>query len=79
MWNEPLVKPPPKKAPPKAKPKTVKKKAKPKPRAASTTKLVKDIAMLKELTKAQGVTIAHLSKIVTTMQLGDIDKYSVSE
>lgn len=80
MWNDPLVtpmpatRPKPGKAPP-SKPKaTTKKKAK--PRAKPNTKLEKDVAALKELTKAQAVTIARLSEIVSTMQLSDTERFA---
>lgn len=79
MWNDPLVTPMPKTRPPasKAPPKKpAKKKPKPKPRAKSTNKLEKDVAALKELTKAQAVTIARLSEIVSTMQLGDANRFA---
>ncbi len=74
MWNDPLVKPPTAKKPSTVKP-TAKKpvKKKPKPRPKSTTKLEKEVAALKELTKAQGITLKRLNEIVSAIQLEKIN------
>lgn len=70
MWNNPLIMAPKTSAKksvttPK---KPAKKKAKPKPRAPSNAKLVKDIAVLKDQCKAQAIQITRLTEIVAGMQ-----------
>lgn len=76
MWNDPLVTPKPAKRPPASKAPAVKKpaKKKPKPRPKSTNKLEKDVAALKELTRAQGITIARLNEIVSSIQMEKINQ-----
>lgn len=78
MWNDPLkVQPPAKKVvAPKAKP-AAKKKSKPKPKVKSTTKLEKEVALLKEQSKTQTVLLNRLTDIVAELQLGTLHSSSV--
>lgn len=73
MWNDPLITPKPEKRPPapKAPPKKAAKKPKrAKPKGPSNTKLVKELATLKEQYKAQAVQLNRLTEIVAGIQVG---------